>query len=138
MQLRAFQSRQERIGLVVDEYGDVQGLVTLEDILEEVVGEFTTDPADISADVHPQEDGTYLIDGSATVRELNRTMKPKLPEDGPKTLNGLILEHLEAIPESGTSVLLDGYPVEIVQTTEHAVKPARVNPARRAQRSLGR
>ena len=138
MQLRAFQSRQERIGLVVDEYGDVQGLVTLEDILEEVVGEFTTDPADISADVHPQEDGTYLIDGSATVRELNRTMKLNLPEDGPKTLNGLILEHLEAIPESGTSVLLDGYPVEIVQTTEHAVKTARVNPARRAQRSLGR
>lgn len=137
-QLRAFQSRQERIGLVVDEYGDIQGLVTLEDILEEVVGEFTTDPADISVDVHPQEDGTYLIDGSATLRELNRTMKLNLPEEGPKTLNGLILEHLEAIPESGTSVLLDGYPVEIVQTTEHAVKTARVNPTRRAHRSLGR
>jgi len=137
-QLRAFQTRQERVGLVVDEYGDVQGLVTLEDILEEVVGEFTTDPAAISADVHPQDDGTYLIDGSATIRELNRTMKLNLPEDGPKTLNGLILEHLEAIPESGTGLLLDGYPVEIVQTTEHAVKTARVNPARRAQRSLGR
>jgi Mg2+/Co2+ transporter CorB len=136
-QLRAFQQRQERIGLVVDEYGDVQGLVTLEDILEEVVGEFTTDPANLSPDVHTQDDGTFLVDGSASLRELNRSMHWNLPETGPKTLNGLILEHLEAIPEPGTSLLLNGYPVEIVQATEHAVKTARVNPKRRPQRVLG-
>ena len=137
-QLRAFQGRQERIGLVVDEYGDIQGLVTLEDILEEVVGEFTTDPADYSPDVHPQDDGTYLIDGSATLRELNRSMKWELPEAGrSKTLNGVILEQLEAIPEPGTSLLLNGYPVEIVQTTEQAVKTARINPKRRPQRAVG-
>jgi Mg2+/Co2+ transporter CorB len=136
-QLRAFQQRQERIGLVVDEYGDIQGLVTLEDILEEIVGEFTTDPSNNSPDVHPQTDGTYFIDGSATVRELNRTMRWDFPEDGPKTLNGLILEQLEAIPEPGTSLLLNGYPVEIVQTTEHAVKTARVSPERRPQLAVG-
>jgi len=130
-QLRAFQQHQERIGIVVDEYGDVEGLVTLEDILEEVVGEFTTDPADISPDIHPQEDGTYLIDGSATIRDINRTLGWVLPELGPKTLNGLVLEQLEAIPEPGTSLLLNGYPVEVVQTTGHAVKTARVNPKRR-------
>lgn len=136
-QLRAFQQRQERIGLVVDEYGDIQGLVTVEDILEEIVGEFTTDLADHSLDVHPQDDGTFLIDGSTTLRELNRQMKWHFPENGPKTLNGLILEHMEAIPESGTSLLLNGYPVEIVQTTEQAVKTARVNPTRRPQRTVG-
>ncbi|MEM7251973.1 MAG: HlyC/CorC family transporter [Pseudomonadota bacterium] len=131
VQLLNFQRRHERVGLVVDEYGDVQGLVTLEDILEEIVGQFTTDPADVSLDIHPQNDGTYLIDGSANIRELNRAMNWEFPAGGPKTLNGLILEHMEAIPEPGTSVLLSGYPVEIVQTTDHAVKTARINPERR-------
>ena len=128
-QLRNFQRRHQRIALVVDEYGDIDGLVTLDDLLEEIVGEFTTDPADTSLDVHPQTDGTYLIDGTANVRELNRTMKWELPIDGPKTLNGLILEHLEAIPEPGTSMLIAGYPVEIVHTTGNAVRTARINPA---------
>ena len=130
-QLRNFQQRQERIGLVVDEYGDVQGLVTLEDVLEEIVGDFTTDPAMTGSDVHPQADGTYLIDGAANLRQLNRTMAWELPTRGPRTLNGLLLEHLEAIPEPGTSLLVAGYPIEIVQSTENSVKTARIKPAMR-------
>ncbi|GMQ76194.1 MAG: CNNM domain-containing protein [Gammaproteobacteria bacterium] len=130
-QLRNFQRQRQRIGLVVDEYGDVDGLVTLEDLLEEIVGEFTTDPADHSPDVHPQDDGTYLIDGAANVRELNRSMHWELPTDGPKTLNGLVLEYLESIPEPGTSLLIARYPVEIVQVSGNAVKTARIKPAMR-------
>ena len=128
-QLLNFQRHRCRIGLVVDEYGDIEGLVTLEDILEEIVGEFTTDFASVSPDIHPQDDGTFLIDASVTVRELNRAMQWELPTDGPKTLNGLILEYLESIPEPGTALLLAGYPVEIVQTTDNAVKTARIDPA---------
>ena len=130
-QLRNFQRQRQRIGLVVDEYGDVDGLVTLEDLLEEIVGEFTTDPADHSPDVHPQDDGTYLIDGGANLRELNRSMRWELPTDGPKTLNGLVLEYLESIPEPGTSLLIARYPVEIVQVSGNAVKTARIKPAMR-------
>ncbi|MCP5149537.1 MAG: HlyC/CorC family transporter [Ectothiorhodospiraceae bacterium] len=130
-QLRNFQRQQQRVGLVVDEYGEIEGLVTIEDLLEEIVGEFTTDPADLMADVHPQSDGTFLIDGSANVRELNRTMKWELPTDGPKTVNGLVLEYLESIPEPGTSLLIAGYPVEIVQTASNAVKTARIKPSQR-------
>ena len=137
-QLRNFQQRQERIGLVVDEYGDVQGLVTLEDVLEEIVGDFTTDPAMAGSDVHPQADGTYLIDGAANLRQLNRTMAWELPTKGPRTLNGLLLEHLEAIPEPGTSLLVAGYPIEIVQSTENSVKTARIKPAMRRPASAGR
>jgi len=130
-QLRNFQRQRQRIGLVVDEYGDVDGLVTLEDLLEEIVGEFTTDPSDHSPDVHPQADGTYLVDGSANVRELNRSMRWELPTDGPKTVNGLVLEYLESIPEPGTSLLIAGYPVEIVQIGGNAVKTARIKPSMR-------
>ena len=132
-QLSNFQHQQKRLGLVVDEYGDIDGLVTLEDILEEIVGEFTTDPAAHSPDIHPQKDGSYLIDASANVRDLNRTMHWGLPRTGPKTLNGLILEYLEAIPEPGTSLLLGGYPVEVVQTSDNAVKTVRIFPALRKQ-----
>jgi Mg2+/Co2+ transporter CorB len=106
-------------------------LVTLEDLLEEIVGEFTTDPADQSTDVHPQPDGTYLVDGTANVRELNRSMGWELPTDGPRTINGLVLEHLETIPEPGTSLLITGYPVEIVHATSSTVKTARIKPALR-------
>jgi Mg2+/Co2+ transporter CorB len=130
-QLRNFQRQRQRIGLVVDEYGDVDGLVTLEDLLEEIVGEFTTDPSVHSPDVHPQDDGTYLVDGGANVRELNRTMRWELPTHGPKTVNGLVLEYLESIPEPGTSLLIAGYPVEIVQVSGNAVKTARIKPAMR-------
>ena len=130
-QLRNFQQAQERLGLIVDEYGEIEGLVTIEDLLEEIVGEFTTDPADHGADVHPQPDGTYLVDGSASVRELNRAMHWELPTGGPRTMNGLVLEHLEAIPEPGTSLMIAGYPMEIVQTAGNAVRTVRVIPSLR-------
>jgi Mg2+/Co2+ transporter CorB len=130
-QLLNFQSQRRRIGLVVDEYGDIQGLVTLDDILEEIVGEFTTDPSTSSKDIHPQEDGSFLVDGSANIRELNRIMQWELPTDGPKTLNGMITEYLETIPEAGTSLLLEGYPIDIVQTGSNTVKTVRIDPALR-------
>ena len=130
-QLINFQRQHRRIGLVVDEYGDVEGLVTLEDILEEIVGEFTSDPAAFTPDVVAEPDGTYLVDGSANVRDLNRAMLWHLPTDGPKTLNGLILEHMEFIPEPGISLRLAGYPIEIVATKENAVRRVRINPALR-------
>jgi len=130
-QLLNFQRQKRRIGFVVNEYGDIQGLVTLEDILEEIVGEFTTDPSTNIREIHPQDDGTFLVDGSINIRELNRVMHWELPTEGPKTLNGLVLEYLETIPEPGTSLLLAGYPIDIVQTTTNAVKMVRVNPALR-------
>ncbi|MEX0385608.1 HlyC/CorC family transporter [Spiribacter onubensis] len=125
-QMLNFQAERRRIGLVVDEYGEFLGLVTLEDILEEIVGEFTTDPAEAVSDIHRQADGSYLAAGSASVRELKRLLDWDLPADGPKTLNGLILEHLETIPESGTSLLIDGHPVTVMQTEENRVKVARL------------
>jgi Mg2+/Co2+ transporter CorB len=129
-QLLNFQKQRRRIGLVVDEYGDIQGLVTLDDILEEIVGEFTTDPAAAtSKEIHPQDDGSFLVEGSANIRELNRIMHWDLPTDGPKTLNGMITEYLETIPEAGTSLLLEGYPIEIVQTTSSSVKTVRIDPS---------
>lgn len=127
-QLLNFQRAKRRIALVVDEYGDVQGLVTLEDILEEIVGEFTTDPAASIKEVHPQEDGTWLVDGSANIREINKLLEWDLPVDGPKTLNGLILEHLEAIPEAGTSLKVADYLMDIMQVSENAVKTAKIYP----------
>ena len=125
-QLLNFQNAKKRIGLVVDEYGDIQGLVTLEDILEEIVGEFTSDPAAQHKDVYKESETSYLINGSATVRSLNRVMHLKLPTDGPKTLNGLILEFLEAIPQPGTALKLAGHSFEIVQTSDNTVKTVRL------------
>ncbi|MET0105197.1 MAG: HlyC/CorC family transporter [Sedimenticola sp.] len=130
-QLLYFQRKKARMGLVVDEYGDVLGMITLADLLEEIVGEFTTDPQDSIQDVQPQEDGTYLVAGNANVKELVRTFHWKLPTDGPRTINGLIIEYLETIPEPGTSLLLEGYPVEILQTQDNAVRTIRLQPKRR-------
>ena len=131
VQLLNFQRAHQRIGLIVDEYGEIEGLATLEDLLEEIVGQFTTDPTDHSSEVHAQTDGTYLVDGSANIRELNRAMHWELPTEGPKTMNGLIIEHLGAIPEPGTSLMITGYPIEIMQTTGNAVRTARINPSLR-------
>lgn len=130
-QLLNFQRENRRTGLVVDEYGEIQGLVALEDILEEIVGEFTTDPGAASKDITAQDDGSYLIDCGISVRDLNRALHVELPTGGPKTLNGLIIEHMEDIPEPGTSLLLAGYPIEIVQTKDNGVKIARIDPKQR-------
>ena len=138
VQLLNFQRAHQRIGLIVDEYGEIEGLATLEDLLEEIVGQFTTDPTDHSSEVHPQTDGTYLVDGSANVRELNRAMHWELPTEGPKTMNGLIIEHLGAIPEPGTSLMITGYPIEIMQTTGNAVRTARINPSLRRTQAKAR
>ena len=134
-QLLNFQRTKNRSGLVVDEYGDLLGLVTLEDLLEEIVGEFTTDPSDTLPDVQPQDDGSFLVDGSANIKELVRNMKWELPTDGPKTLNGLIIEYLEDIPETGTSLRLAGYPLDIIQIKGNAVKTVRFYPQHRKKKS---
>lgn len=129
VQLLKFQRAKERLGLVVDEYGDIQGLVTLEDILEEIVGDFTTTMTPTtSEEVHIQPDGSYLVDGSATVRDINKEMSWSFPTDGPKTLNGLIIEYLEDIPEANLSVRLAGYPLEIVDVSDNMIKTVRIIP----------
>lgn len=129
VQLLKFQRNKERIGLIVDEYGDINGLITLEDILEEIVGEFTTSIApSLSDEITPQGDGSFLIEGSANIRDINKGLKWKLPTDGPRTLNGLILEHLEDIPESHVSVLIAEHKMEIVDLEENRIKMVKVFP----------
>ena len=129
VQLAKFQRNKERIGLIVDEYGDIQGLITLDDILEEIVGDFTTSMAPAPSDeIHPQPDGSFLVEGSASIRELNKEMHWHLPIDGPRTLNGVILEYLEEIPQPNISVRLAGYPIEILEVENNMVKMARIMP----------
>ncbi len=125
-QLLSFKDNRRRSGLVVDEYGSIQGLVTLEDILEEIVGQFTTDSPTRNPGIHKQDDLSYQIDGNTHIREINRTLNWSLPADGPKTLNGLILEHMEIIPQNGTSLMINDYTIEITRTTNNAVQTARV------------
>jgi len=126
-QLVQFQRRRERIAMVVDEYGDIQGIVTLEDILEEIVGEFTTDPADEADDVVKVSANTFLIDATVNIRELNRSQGWELPTDGPKTLNGLIVELLETIPEPSTCLKISGYPIEIIESDNNRIRSVRVS-----------
>ncbi len=134
-QLINFQKNKRRTALTVDEYGDIQGLVTLEDILEEVVGEFTTASPVNNSNIMQQDDGSYLIAGNTHIREINRTLDVELPTDGPKTFNGLILEHLESIPTPGTSLLIADHPIEVTKTQHNGVQSARLRPSLKAVRS---
>ena len=128
-QMQLFQENQRRTGLVVDEYGELLGLVSLNDILEEIVGEFTTIAPSRSGSYRRQEDGSWVVDGASQLRDLNRKLNLDFPLDGPKTLNGLILEHFEDIPEAGVSFKLAGHTLEILHTQDRAVKVVRIFPA---------
>ncbi len=125
-QLQLFQENRERVGLIVDEYGEWMGLVTLEDIVEEIIGEFTTHAPSQVGTFLKQEDGSLIVEGSTLLRDLNRKLGLQLPLGGPKTLNGLILEHFQDIPEAGTSLKIAGYPMEIIQTQDRVVKVVRI------------
>ncbi|MGB6604905.1 MAG: CNNM domain-containing protein [Steroidobacteraceae bacterium] len=127
VQLTHFQRNRRRFAFVVNEYGDIEGLVTLEDILEEIVGEFTTDPATVThKDVHAERAGVFIVNASATVRALNRALGWQLPTGGPKTVNGLLLEHLETIPDPGTMVRVGAYEFEVLQVADNAIRTVRV------------
>ncbi len=125
-QLQLFQENHERVGLVVDEYGEWMGLVTLEDIIEEIIGDFTTHSPVQSGAYIKQKDGSVIVEGSSLLRDLNRKLGLKLPLNGPKTLNGLILEHFQDIPEAGTGLKIAGYPMEIIQTHNRVVKVVQI------------
>ncbi len=126
-QLRFFRENRQRLGLVVDEYGELLGLVTIEDIIEEIIGKFTTSMPGSEAVIGWGEDGTALVDGGHSLREINRALGLDLPVDGPKTLNGLILEHLRDIPETGVGLRINGIPMEIIQTEDRRVKMVKIH-----------
>lgn len=128
-QLINFQRNKQRFAMVVDEYGDIIGLITLEDILEEIVGDFTTDMSTVFTSILEQDDGSYLVEGSTTIREFNRNSAWKLPSHGPKTVNGLVIEQLQEIPEVGTCCLIGGnIPIEVVQVQDNRIKTIKIFP----------
>jgi len=128
-QLMNFQQMKRRLAVVVDEYGDVLGLVALEDILEEIVGEFTSNLAETEDEIFPQRDGSYIIDGTANIREINKTLEWELPTDGPKTLSGLILENLESFPDANAGLAIGNYRLEILELEGNVVQAVRVEVA---------
>jgi Mg2+/Co2+ transporter CorB len=137
-QLQLFQENRERVGLIVDEYGEWMGLVALEDIVEEIIGEFTTHaPTQARILVKQEENGSVIVEGSSLLRDLNRKLGLQLPLGGPKTLNGLILEHFQDIPEAGTSLKIADYPMEILQTQDRVVKVVRIFPSLTAAAGTG-
>ena len=123
-QIQNFKTEKVRVGLIVNEYGDVQGLITLDDLLQGIIGEIVTE----DANVKPQSDGSYLVDGSVTIREFNRITQWSLPTEGPKTLNGLIIEYMETIPQAGTSIVLHDYPLEILKRNKKGIKLVKFYP----------
>lgn len=125
-QLFNFQKEQRRIAIVVNEYGNVQGIATLEDILEEIVGDFTSDMSATSQDITPQDDGSFIIDGSTNIRDLNKALKYVLPITGPKTFSGLIIEHLESIPESNICLKINDYCIEVLKVKANTIASAKI------------
>jgi len=125
-QLLNFQKESRRIALVVDEYGDIQGIATLEDILEEIVGELSNNNKEDNQDIYPQEDGSFFIDGTANIRDVNKSLEWDLPTDGPKTINGLVMELLEAIPDANICMMIDHYRVETLQVSDNLIKTIRM------------
>ncbi|WP_148244165.1 HlyC/CorC family transporter [Enterobacter asburiae] len=136
-QLVKFQRNKKKVGLVVNEYGDIQGLVTVEDILEEIVGDFTTSMSpSLAEEVTPQNDGSVLIDGSANIRELNKAFNWHLPEDEARTINGMILEALEEIPAAGTRVRIEQYDIDILDVQDNMIKQVKVLPVKPLRESI--
>ena len=129
VQLLNFQREKRRVGLVVDEYGDIQGLLTLEDILEEIVGEFDNDPHIAPAEIRPQPDGSYIVDGTTQVRNLNKSLNWSLPSEGPKTLNGIVVEHFENFPPKGAVFTFNGHPMTVLAVEDNMVQTVRIDPA---------
>ncbi len=128
VQLLNFQREKRRIGLVVDEYGDIQGLLTLEDILEEIVGEFNNDPHAAPAEIREQPDGSYIVDGTTQVRNLNRSLNWSLPSEGPKTLNGIVVEHFESFPPKGAVFSFNGHSITVLAVEDNMVQQVRIGP----------
>ncbi len=137
VQLVKFQRNKKKVGLVVDEYGDIQGLITVEDILEEIVGDFTTSMSPtLAEEVVPQNDGSVIIEGSANVREINKAFNWTLPEDDARTMNGMLLEELQEIPANDTRVRIDHYDIDILDVQDNMIKQVRVTPVKPLRESV--